>query len=227
MINKLNNFFLKISKLISRKKLYSFIKEEISKELLLTDKKLNILNVGSGGDIQKLLQQFKGVSLLNIDIDYLRKPDIICDITDNNLSDIINFEPDIVCIFEVLEHIKEPHNAVKNIYKILKKGGKCICSTPFIFHIHDEPNDYFRFTIHGLKLLFKDFSTINICKKNGWLESIFVNFVRLIKEKNFILKIISIIFMLLYFLAYPLIVILQKFANTDKLTTGYFLKAIK
>ena len=181
MINKLNNFFLKISKLISRKKLYSFIKEEISKELLLTDKKLNILNVGSGGDIQKLLQQFKGVSLLNIDIDYLRKPDIICDITDNNLSDIINFEPDIVCIFEVLEHIKEPHNAVKNIYKILKKGGKCICSTPFIFHIHDEPNDYFRFTIHGLKLLFKDFSTINICKKNGWLESIFVNFVILIK----------------------------------------------
>jgi hypothetical protein len=112
-------------------------------------------------------------------------------------------------------------------YKILKKGGKCICSTPFIFHIHDEPNDYFRFTIYGLKLLFKEFSIINIIKKNGWLESIFVNFVRLIKEKNFILKVISIIFMLLYFLTYPLIVILQKFANSDRLTTGYFLKAVK
>jgi SAM-dependent methyltransferase len=227
MINKVNFFFLKISKLISRKKLYSFIKEEISKELLLSDKKLNILNVGSGGDIQKFLQKFKGINLLNIDIDQLRKPDIVCDITDINLSNKINFEPDIVCIFEVLEHVKEPHNAVRNIYKILKKGGKCICSTPFIFHIHDEPNDYFRFTIYGLQFLFKDFSGINIIKKNGWLESIFVNFIRLIKEKNFILKVISIIFMLLYFLAYPLIIILQKFTNSDRLTTGYFLKAIK
>ena len=213
--------------MISRKKLYSFIKEEISKELLLTDNKLNILNVGSGGDIQKLLQQFKEVSLLNIDIDYLRKPDIVCDITDINLSNIINFEPDIVCIFEVLEHVKEPHKAVRNIYKILKKGGKCICSTPFIFPIHDEPNDYFRFTIYGLKLLFKDFSTINILKKNGWLESFFVNFTRLIKERNFILKIISVIFMFLYFLIYPLIIILQKITSSDKLTSGYFLTAIK
>ena len=174
-----------------------------------------------------MLQKFSVINLLNIDIDQLRKPDIVCDITDINLSNKINFEPDIVCIFEVLEHVKEPQNAVRNIYKILKKGGKCICSTPFIFHIHDEPNDYFRFTIYGLKFLFKDFSRINIIKKNGWLESIFVNFVRLIKEKNFILKVISIIFMLLYFLTYPLIIILQKFTNSDRLTTGYFLKAIK
>jgi SAM-dependent methyltransferase len=227
MLSKLNLFFLKISKLISRKKLYSFIKKEISKELLVTDRKLNILNVGSGGDVQKTLQQFEGVNLLNIDIDQLRKPDIVCDITDTNLLNIINFEPDVVCIFEVLEHIKEPHNAIKNIYKILKKGGKCLCSTPFIFPIHDEPNDYFRFTIYGLKLLFKDFSTINILKKNGWLESSFVNFVRLIKEKNFILKIIAIFFIILYFLAYPLIMILQKFTKSDRLTTGYFLTAKK
>jgi SAM-dependent methyltransferase len=227
MINKLNIFFLKISKLVSRKKLYSFIKEEITKELLLTNKKLNILNVGSGGDVQKLLLQFKGVNLLNIDIDYLRGPDIVCDITDSNLTNIINFEPDLVCIFEVLEHVKEPHKAIRNIYKILKKGGKCICSAPFIFPIHDEPNDYFRFTIYGLKLLFKDFSTINILKKNGWLESFFVNLTRLIKERNFILKIISIIFMFLYFLIYPLIIILQKITSSDKLTSGYFLTAIK
>jgi len=227
MLSKLNLFFLKISKFISRKELYTFIKQEISKELFLSEKNLNILNVGSGGDVQKLLQKFKGVNLLNIDTDHLREPDVVCDITDPNLISIINFKSDIACIIEVLEHVKEPHVAIKNIYKILEKGGKCIFSTPFIFHIHDEPNDYFRFTIYGLKLLFKDFTTINIYKKNGWLESIFLNFVRLIREKNFILKIISIIFMLLYFLAYPLIVILQKFANSDKLTTGYFLKSIK
>ncbi len=227
MLSKLNLFFLKISKFISRKGLYAFIKQEISKELFLSEKNLNILNVGSGGDVQKLLQKFKGVNLLNIDIDHLRKPDIVCDITDPNLMSIINFKPDIVCIIEVLEHVKEPHVAIKNIYKILEKGGKCICSTPFIFHIHDEPNDYFRFTIYGLKFLFKEFSTINIIKKNGWLESFFVNFTRLIKERNFILKIISIIFMLLYFLIYPLIIILQKITNSDRLTSGYFLTVIK
>lgn len=38
---------------------------------------------------------------------------------------------DYIVAFEVVEHLKEPENAFKNIYKKLRKGGVLIISTPF------------------------------------------------------------------------------------------------
>ena len=67
------------------------------------------------------------------------------------------FEPKLICIFEVLEHTKNPISAVNNIYEILDEGGYVLFSSPFIFHIHDEPYDFYRFTKYGLKHLFRDF----------------------------------------------------------------------
>ena len=102
-----------------------------------------------------------------------------------------------------------------------------LVSVPFNFHIHDEPNDFFRFTFYGLKMLFKDFSHVKIKRRNGWLESIFVNIIRLEKEKNFLSKIVGKIFVLLYFLLLPLILIIQKIIVSEKLTTGYYIEAKK
>ena len=59
---------------------------------------------------------------------------------------------------------------MQNIYKILKKNDVCLCSVPFNFHIHDEPNDFYRFTHYGLKFLFRDFKHVEIKRRNGWLS---------------------------------------------------------
>ena len=117
--------------------------------------------------------------------------------------------------------------AVQNIHKILDKGNACLASVPFNFHIHDEPNDFFRFTENGCKLIFKDFSDIKVLRRNGWLESIFVNIIRLEKESNFISKIIGKFFIIINIILYPLIIVVQKFAPSKKLTTGYFIIAVK
>ena len=51
-----------------------------------------------------------------------------------------------VLLFNVLEHLPEYGIALSQINRILKKRGKIIGSTPFIYQIHDAPKDYFRFT---------------------------------------------------------------------------------
>lgn len=44
----------------------------------------------------------------------------------------------------VLEHLEEPETALREFYRILKTGGIAIYTVPFQWHIHEEPNDYYR-----------------------------------------------------------------------------------
>ena len=205
-----------LSKKVSRKNLYKFIYASIKK---INNKNNKVLNIGSGGEIENELKKYFN-NLYSIDIDKKRSPDQIIDLCDKNFKKKIKFKPNLVCIFEVLEHTKDPKLAINNIYKLLKKNDYCLASVPFNFHIHDEPNDFWRFTYYGIKFLFKDFSEINIKIRNGWLDSIFVNIIRLEKEKNFFSKITGKTFILIYFLTYPLIQIIQKIITSKKLTTG-------
>ena len=208
-----------LSKKISRKNLYKFISDELDNK-----NDLKCLNIGSGGPIEELLKK-KVKNYYSIDIDQSRKPNEIMDICSNNFK--INFNPNLICIFETLEHCENPIKAVENIHKILEKGNVCLASVPFNFHIHDEPNDFFRFTEYGCKLIFKNFSEVKVLRRNGWLESIFVNFIRLEKENNILSKIIGKLFIIINILTYPIIIFIQKIITSKKLTTVYFIIATR
>ncbi len=221
----LSKILFYLSKRASRKNLDNFIKISFDKEIA-KNRTSKILNIGSGGNLENLIKKnFDNV--FSIDIDKGRQPDQIIDICDDNFQTKIKYEPSLVCCFEVLEHTKNPLKAIQNIHKILKKDDYFLASVPFNFHIHDEPNDFFRFTHFGLKMLFNDFSEVEIKKRNGWLESIFVNIIRLEKEKNILSKIIGKIFILIYTILLPLIILIQKIIPSEKLTTGYYVEAKK
>jgi len=210
---------------MSRKQLNNFIKEDINNFKKIKEPK--ILFVGSGGELQKYVKNFSSY-LYSIDVDPARKPDQIIDLTDPNFcQNYLGEKVNLVCIFEVLEHTKNPSLAIKNIYNLIEKESVVLLSTPFIFNIHDEPNDFYRFTKYGLKEIFKEFSEVEIKEKNGWLESIFVIIMRIKKSKSFLNKILGNSFMLLYYFLYPLILIIQRVFKSKSLTTGYYLKAIK
>ena len=53
----------------------------------------------------------------------------------------------------VLEHLEEPELALRECHRVLKDGGVAIYSVPFIWHIHEEPRDFYRFSKYGLQYL--------------------------------------------------------------------------
>lgn len=55
----------------------------------------------------------------------------------------------------VLEHLEEPEQAIRECHRVLKDGGVAIYSVPFIWHLHEEPRDFFRFSKYGLRYLFE------------------------------------------------------------------------
>jgi len=70
----------------------------------------------------------------------------------------------------VLEHLEEPELALRECHRILKSGGMAIYTVPFIWHLHDEPRDFYRYSKYGLEYLFKKtgFELIEIKALSGF-----------------------------------------------------------
>lgn len=60
---------------------------------------------------------------------------------------------DTYCSFEVLEHINDPELFFKEAHRVLKKGGACIISMPYMFREHAEPEDFQRISRGGFHYL--------------------------------------------------------------------------
>ena len=138
-----------LSKKITRQNLNSFIKKNINSK---NKKRITLLNIGAGGEIEAYLKSIPNIKLISIDISAKTKPNIIADISDEKFLKKIKVKPDYITCFEVLEHVKEPFKAIQNLFKLSTKKTVLLFSVPFIFPIHEEPNDFYRYTKYGLKL---------------------------------------------------------------------------
>ncbi len=63
---------------------------------------------------------------------------------------------DSIILFNVLEHIKNYNNLLKEINRILKIGGKFEIFVPFMHRYHEDPEDYFRPTHFFLTEILKN-----------------------------------------------------------------------
>jgi ubiquinone/menaquinone biosynthesis C-methylase UbiE len=84
------------------------------------------------------------------------KVDIVSDITSIPVKSG-SFD-NILCT-EVLEHIAQPELAIKEMSRILKKGGKLILTAPFCAQVHFAPYFYQTgFSIYWYKQIFKKYN---------------------------------------------------------------------
>jgi SAM-dependent methyltransferase len=65
-------------------------------------------------------------------------------------------EFDTVVSTQVLEHVEKPWVMIAQIGRIIKSGGICIITAPFIVPFHADPYDFFRYTETGLTSMFKN-----------------------------------------------------------------------
>jgi len=71
---------------------------------------------------------------------------------------------DAVLLFNALYAAENPESLAREIHRVLKQGGVCHLSSPFVANEMPEPHDYLRFTAEGLERLFRNagFSSISI-----------------------------------------------------------------
>jgi SAM-dependent methyltransferase len=92
--------------------------------------------------------------------------DYIAPLHDMPLSD--NSFDAVLCT-EVLEHLEWPRESIREIYRILRPGGRLFLTVPMAHAEHQVPYDFFRYTSYGLRSMCQHsgFSKISVTPFGG------------------------------------------------------------
>ena len=149
--------------IFSNKSILRIFQKEIFKEFKIDG---DVIEFGASSDIYKNFcnSNSENCNITYSNIDSSNEEFLNIDLQKDNSFEI---RYDFAVIFNVLEHVLNTNLAIKNLSKILKKNGKIIGSTPFLFRVHGAPKDYSRFTKdHLIELLkssnFKDIEIIEL-----------------------------------------------------------------
>jgi len=63
---------------------------------------------------------------------------------------------DAITCFNVLEHIYNYKNLIKESHRVLRQGGLFVGGTPFLINYHADPHDYFRYTHEAINRMFSE-----------------------------------------------------------------------
>lgn len=75
--------------------------------------------------------------------------DVECDLTEP--LPFQDGEFDTVLLSDVLEHIPEPARLWGEMSRILAPGGRLLLNVPFLYWLHEQPHDYYRYTEFALR----------------------------------------------------------------------------
>ena len=131
-----------------------------------------------------------------------------------------------VLFFNVLEHLPEYKLTFSEIFRIIKKGGSFIGSVPFIYQIHADPNDYFRFSKQFIELNLKKYKFKKIKVKALGFGPFTASYSLLYPYLKY-LPLLSQIFLLIAYISDSLIQVFVKTDLKEIFPVGYFFIAKK
>lgn len=135
-----------------------------------------VLDMGGGEPFGKWLKTyenlFKNCEYKSFDFDATTGADIVGDIHAIPLAD--NTIDAIICS-SVLEHVKNPVQAAKELKRILKPGGQIFFYVPSIYPYHARKGHYpdlWRFFDDTMQQLFEGYSQTEIAKRGGYFSAL-------------------------------------------------------
>ncbi|MFN8578542.1 MAG: methyltransferase domain-containing protein [Candidatus Sericytochromatia bacterium] len=145
---------------IRAKMISNFVKDYFNNK---TD--LKILNVGiATGLTTEILSSYGNVTSIEYDKDcceFVREK-LNIEVINGSVTEI-PFEPkefDLVCAFDVIEHVKEDDKAVNELYRVCKDNGLIFITVPAFMSLwseHDDINHHFkRYVMKEIIELFKN-----------------------------------------------------------------------
>jgi len=119
----------------------------------------------------------------------------------------------------------DPPAVVANLLTLLRPGGRLVATVPFIFPIHDEPHDYYRYTRHGLAHLFRGFRDVTIRARSTWPEAFGVLAVRVARERG--RRGLEVFVVPAVLAATPLLKLAGRLLPSEIITSGYTIVATR
>ena len=122
------------------------------KKLLGTSRLVKVLDIGCGKQPYKFIFNGHPNCYVGLDLQGAGYCDVIAR---GEQLPFCDSAFDLILSFQVLEHVENPLQMLKEIYRVLAAGGYCFLSTHGNFFFHPSPNDYWRWTHQGLETLFQ------------------------------------------------------------------------
>jgi SAM-dependent methyltransferase len=142
----------------------------------------------------------------------------------------------IVCN-QVLEHVDRPEDVLGELSRLLRPGGRLFIAVPFVWHLHQEPYDRFRFTFHALEYLMQKhgLQVTQVRPQGGYftvlryvLGSHTLITTTLPQPFRFVARLGNSVYKRIdNILIAPICYLLDKLDHEKKLTLGYFLNAFR
>ena len=93
---------------------------------------------------------------------------------DGRTIPLSNHSVECVILTEVLEHCAEPDVVLREVHRVMRPAGSLFLTVPFLWPLHDVPNDEYRYTPFALERHLKNsgFSQIRLKALGGWDASL-------------------------------------------------------
>ncbi len=111
------------------------------------------LNVGAGGTADKI------PNVIELEYALFRHTDVSADAHHLPFRDACF---DAVVTFNTFEHLHDPFQAAREIYRVLKPGGRLFLHTAFLQPVHEPPHHYYNATEYGVRRWFEAFDIKNV-----------------------------------------------------------------